>query len=382
MIARSAPRGITVAALLSDAFGGHGGIAKFNRDLLRALDAAPQVTRTVALPRFAHFQIDEMIPETVVFDRLAARGKLAYVLRCSKLLARFDTSLDLIICGHINLLPLAWLLARFTHSRLALIIHGIEGWQPTHRFLTDRLAGRVDHVISVSRFSAERFAAWSRIDQDRTFVLPNCVDLRRFQPAERDPRLVERYGLERRRVIMTVGRLAKTERYKGFDEVLTILPRLRKRFPELAYLIVGDGDDRPRLEDRVRSLGLTGAVVFTGRISESEKVAHYNLADLYVMPSSGEGFGIVYLEAAACGVPIIGSRTDGSQEALCDGEIGQLVDPLNLEEVYEAVERMLLSTASRRRHPKLAYFSEDMFRSRFVEWMSRVMDTGGSAIRQ
>jgi phosphatidylinositol alpha-1,6-mannosyltransferase len=74
MIARSAPRGITVAALLSDAFGGHGGIAKFNRDLLRALDAAPQVTRTVALPRLAHFQIDEMIPETVVFDRLAARG--------------------------------------------------------------------------------------------------------------------------------------------------------------------------------------------------------------------------------------------------------------------------------------------------------------------
>jgi phosphatidyl-myo-inositol dimannoside synthase len=98
-------------------------------------------------------------------------------------------------------------------------------------------------------------------------------------------------------------------------------------------------------------------------LPESEKVAHYNLADLYVMPSSGEGFGIVYLEAAACGVPIIGSRTDGSQEALCDGEIGQLVDPLNLEEVYEAVERMLLSTASRRRHPKVAYFSEDMFRS-------------------
>jgi hypothetical protein len=82
-----------------------------------------------------------------------------------------------------------------------------------------------------------------------------------------------------------------------------------------------------RLEEKANSLGLSDKVVFTGRISESEKVAHYNLADAYVMPSTGEGFGIVLIEAAACGVPVVGSRVDGSREALLDGRLGHLVDP-------------------------------------------------------
>src|SRR5260370_41358190 len=124
-----------------------------------------------------------------------------------------------------------------------------------------------------------------------------------------------------------------------YEELLRFLAIMGSIIRDICILWGGAGGDGPRLEDRVRSLGLTGAVVFTGQISESEKDAQYNLADLYVMPSSGEGFGIDYMKAAACGVPISGSRTDGSQEALCDGEIRQLVDHLNLEEVYKATER-------------------------------------------
>ena len=76
-------------------------------------------------------------------------------------------------------------------------------------------------------------------------------------------------------------------------------------------------------------MGLSDRVIFTGYIPESEKIAHYNLADVYVMPSTGEGFGIVLLEAVACGVPVVGSRVDGSREALLDGQLGRLVDPGN-----------------------------------------------------
>ena len=126
---------------------------------------------------------------------------------------------------------------------------------------------------------------------DRAFILPNCVDLDQFQPQQRDVTLVQRYGLQSSRVILTIGRLASQERYKGFDEVIDVMPRLLKRFPNLKYLVVGDGPDRPRLEAKVAALGLSDKVIFAGYIPESEKVAHYNLADAYVMPSRGRASG-------------------------------------------------------------------------------------------
>ena len=173
--------------------------------------------------------------------------------------------------------------------------------------------------------------------------------------------LVERYGLQSSKVILTVGRLAAQERYKGFDEVIEIMPQLVKRFPNLKYLIVGDGPDRPRLEAKVGALGVSDNVVFTGYIPESEKAAHYNLADAYVMPSSGEGFGIVLIEAAACGVPVVGSRADGSREALLDGRLGRLVDPRNQHELVQAITAVLENGSSRRRIDAIEYIQHSKF---------------------
>ena len=146
--------------------------------------------------------------------------------------------------------------------------------------------------------------------------------------------LVKRYGLQSSQVILTMGRLASQERYKGFDEVIDLMPRLLKRFPNLKYLIVGEGDDRARLEAKVAARSGRQRH-FYWSIPESEKVAHYNLADAYVMPSR-EGFGIVLIEAAAGGVPVVGSQADGSREALLDGRLGRLVDPRKPDELIEA----------------------------------------------
>jgi phosphatidyl-myo-inositol dimannoside synthase len=94
------------------------------------------------------------------------------------------------------------------------------------------------------------------------------------------------------------------------------MPALIKEIPTIAYLIAGDGTDRHRLEEKAKSLGVHGRVVFAGYIPESEKADHYRLADAYVMPGRGEGFGIVYLEALACGVPVVASQVDGGREAV------------------------------------------------------------------
>jgi phosphatidylinositol alpha-1,6-mannosyltransferase len=107
--------------------------------------------------------------------------------------------------------------------------------------------------------------------------------------------------------------------------------------PNIAYLIVGDGTDHHRLEEKARSLGVHERVVFAGYIPEREKADHYRLADAYVMPGRGEGFGIVYLEALACGVPVVASKLDGSREAVRDGALGILVDPNDAEGIKRGI---------------------------------------------
>jgi phosphatidyl-myo-inositol dimannoside synthase len=355
--------------LASDGFGSFGGIAKFNRDFLRALDDCTLVERVQVLPRMMPGPVSEPIPELVVYDRTAARGKAAFISRLAAL-ARRNQRVDLVICGHIHLLPAAWLLARLRGVRLVLIIHGFEAWTQSRKHLANWLAHRVDAFVAVSKYSAERFTQWSNLSMERAFILPNCVDLDQFRPQDRDLRLVEQYALQSSKVILTVGRLASAERYKGFDQVIELMPQITKRLPTVKYLIVGDGDDRPRLEKKVKALGLSDCVIFTGYIPESEKVAHYNLADVYVMPSRGEGFGIVLVEALACGIPVVGSQVDGSRETLLEGRLGHLVDPDDAPRLIETMTALLENSAPRQRFDDIEIYSTQKFNERVKKWCS------------
>ena len=124
----------------------------------------------------------------------------------------------------------------------------------------------------------------------------------------------------------------------------------------MSYLICGDGDDRPRLEAKVRALDLDDRVCFAGYVPEEDKADHYRLADAFVMPGYGEGFGIVYLEALACGVPVVASQADASQEAVRDGLLGAIVDPRDPDDVLAGI-RDALSRRGAGVPKGLAYFS-------------------------
>jgi phosphatidylinositol alpha-1,6-mannosyltransferase len=354
--------------LLTDAYGGFGGIARFNQNFLQALDACPLVERVNVVPRLINtVAVDERLPECVVYDRQAAKGKVAFLKSVWKD-RWWGDRVNLVICGHIHLLSVAWTFARTHNVRLALIIHGIEAWRPTSHKLANQLASTADSVISVSRLSATRFASWSGFSADRVFILPNCVDTDRFRPQARDPLLIKRYDVASGPVIMTTGRLEAAERSKGIDEVLTAMPLLLKRFPTLKYIVVGEGSDRARLEGFAQRMGISKHVIFAGRVPESQIVAHYNLADAYVMPSTGEGFGIVLIEAAACGVPVIGSLADGSQEALLDGRLGELVDPRDCDALVRTVTKVLGAPA-RGQNALIEYFGEQRFQERVASWL-------------
>jgi glycosyltransferase involved in cell wall biosynthesis len=154
-----------------------------------------------------------------------------------------------------------------------------------------------------------------------------------------------RYGLAGKTVLLTMGRQSVSDRYKGTDRVIEALPELLREQPDLVFLIAGDGSDRPRLERLAREHGVTEAVRFVGWVPDRELPDLYRLADVFVMPSTAEGFGIVYLEAAASGVPVVASAAGGAPDALRDGLLGVLVDPEKPENLVRGIHEAL------HRHP-------------------------------
>ena len=144
----------------------------------------------------------------------------------------------------------------------------------------------------------------------------------RILPGPKPEALLARYGLKGRTVLLTLGRLPVQEKRKGHDEVPEVLPSLAEEQADIVYLVCGDGDDRARLEEKAWRLELNERVIFASYVPEEEKADHYRLADAFVMPGRTEGFGIVYLKALACGVPVVTSSADASQEAVRRGAAG------------------------------------------------------------
>lgn len=358
---------VQILAFVTDAYGGCGGIAKYNRDLLASLCEHPDVDAVVALPRLAA-QVPGALPRRLLWVAGAIGGKAAYARETLRHVVG-PRRFDLVLCGHVHLLPFAVTAARRHRAPVVLFTYGIDAWERTRRRLVNHLATQVDRVVSISATTLERFRAWSRVDLRRCTVLPNAFDRRNFVPGPKPAHLLEYYGLQGRRVLMTLGRMASTERYKGFDEVLAVLPALARTVPDVAYLVVGEGDDRPRLEALARALGVADRTIFTGSIGEADKADHYRLADAFVMPSRGEGFGFVFLEAMACGIPVVASRVDGSREAVRDGALGGLVDPRDSEDIRSGILRALERPAGIV-PDGLEYFSLPNFRRRLWALLS------------
>lgn len=362
--------------LLTDAYGGRGGIAKFNRDLLAALCSHPASSEVVALPRVESTEKFDPadLPPRLSYRTKSAGGKIHYALAVGKALGTGGT-FDGVVCGHLNLLSLAALAARWKRVPLLLVLHGIEAWQRPEGWgmaaLTRRAIPSVDAFAAVSGVTRERFLLWSDVPETAAHVIPNCVDPSGYGQGNKRSKLLDRYGLHDHTVLFTLGRLSSSERYKGFDEVMEALPSVAAVVPDVVYLIAGDGDDRCRLEAKARALQISDRVIFAGYVPEEEKADHYRLADAFVMPGRGEGFGIVYLEALACGVPVVASSLDGSREAVRDGLLGEVVDPDDPESVKRGI-LSALTTSSDGIPDGLAYFSFEQFQARWHRVVDRV----------
>jgi phosphatidyl-myo-inositol dimannoside synthase len=133
------------------------------------------------------------------------------------------------------------------------------------------------------------------------------------------------WGVERKRVLLAVERTAACERYQGHDRVIAAIPELVRGGHNVFYVIIGKGDDRGRLEQLARKAGVADRVRFLGAVGDQQLAQAYRMADLFVMPSTGEGFGIVFLEAMASGTPALGLDAAGARDALANGELGTVI---------------------------------------------------------
>ena len=355
-----------VLLLTTDAFGGHGGIALYNRDLAEAVAQRPDVTEVVVLVRNMPFAAG-IVPAKITFVATAAAGKWSYVREAFR--SALNGPVGLVICGHINLLPLAALIAMVKHAPLSLLVYGIDVWKPAGS-LTRRALRRVNAVWSISEITRDRMNAWAKLAASRFSILPNAIHLDRYAPGPKAMDLQERFGLHDKKVILTLCRLSCSERYKGIDELIEAMPQLIAKVPELRYVVAGSGDDLPRLRQKVIALNMQNHVIFAGFVSEDRKADFFRLADVFAMPGRGEGFGFVFLEALACGIPCVGSRVDGSREALRNGLLGLLADPDDRESIVRAVLQAL--TQSKAVPDGIRYFAWPNFLQRVHVAIDRV----------
>lgn len=319
-------------ALVTDAFGGHGGIAQYNRDFLGALAESGLVASVTVLPRHAPPLPPPHPPGRTAgpaaISQMPARpGRLAYTVVA--LLTALCQRTDVIFCGHLHMAPLAWLIARLKRAKLVVQLHGTEAW-PRPSQLRRAAAETADLILCVSRYTRSHVVGWAAIAPERVMVAPNTVaDV--FAPGDGTP-LRTALALGDQRVLLTAARMDARERYKGHDRVIAAIPDLVQQGHDVVYLVIGQGDDRVRLEELAREAGVAERVRFLGAVSLDELAAAYRSADLFVMPSTGEGFGIAFLEAMASGTPALGLDVAGACDPLADGDIGAAVAADDLAE--------------------------------------------------
>jgi phosphatidylinositol alpha-1,6-mannosyltransferase len=269
---------------------------------------------------------------------------------------------QLVVAMHLQLAPIALpFLAR--GAQLAVFLHGSECWVPL-RSLQAKALECADVLMANSRFTVERFKSVNR----------------RFAPAiiAVCPLGVPCAGLEDCSVshhppfALIVSRIVAEERHKGHDALLEVWPRVQREVPEARLVVAGDGNDRLRLENKARDLGLDGAVSFIGRVSDAELRQLYQEAAFYVMPSSRlEGFGLAFLEAMRAGKPCIGGA-GAAEEVIVDQHTGFIVSERDGETLERAIVRLFCDGELRTRMGRAGLerycqqFTEEHFRDRLL----------------
>jgi glycosyltransferase involved in cell wall biosynthesis len=335
--------GKSVLFLTLRTFSSTGGIEKVSKVAGKALYEIAEETGgklSVCSMYDEQQDIDEKYFPSPIFTGFGIK-KLKFIVKC----VQRGVDNQVVILSHVNLLLPGYLIRLLSpQTRLILIGHGIEVWEKFSGF-KKLMLHRCDRILTVSHYTADVLKSVNGIPGHKLQVLNNCLDPFLEPPLceKKSDHFLAKYKFSKEdMILMTLTRLAARERYKGYDIVIKSLQKLRQTHPMLKYLIVGkyDSQEKARLDAIITKAGLEDQVIFAGFVPDEELAGHFNLADIYIMPSEKEGFGIVFIEAMYYNKPVIAGNKDGSVDALLNGRLGLLVNPESLDEVTAAITKM------------------------------------------
>jgi glycosyltransferase involved in cell wall biosynthesis len=226
-------------------------------------------------------------------------------------------------------------------TKILLQAHGIEVWGK-QSLIKKLFLKNADLVLPVSQFTKANLLKHQGLENEKCMIFHNSLDpyFNTDKNIVIENTLIERHQLNAKDfILVTLTRLVSTEKYKGYDKVIAALAQIKITNPNFKYLILGKYDDSEyrRVTALIAKLDLSQQIILCGYIADEEISSYFNLANLFVMPSQKEGFGIVFIEAMACGLPVVAGNVDGSVDALMNGELGILIDPNQERELIEAI---------------------------------------------
>jgi glycosyltransferase involved in cell wall biosynthesis len=300
--------------------------------------------------------------QTIAF-RSFGRAKIRFVLAALQAAhsAPSETS-TVILATHPNLaVPAMWIHRNSPRFTTVVMTHGIEVWEPLPLFRRRALA-KASAVLGPSSDTTEKVIDVQGVAKEKVHKLPWPVSPSFLRLADAPTRLITPPDFPASPVVLTVGRWVAAERYKGLDDLIHAIVRIRAEIPNLNLVVVGSGDDLPRLRKLVTDSRVADSVHFLENLSREELAACYSQADVFALPSSGEGFGLVFLEAMAFSKPVIAAASAGAKDVVEDDVNGLLVPPGDPEKLSRALLRVFSDASLRER---LGRRGGEMVRNRY-----------------
>jgi glycosyltransferase involved in cell wall biosynthesis len=361
-----------------------GGIALVNRNVVRALQTMSGNGLEIQVRALCHHGGAPKLAAGYLPHPQLFQGQGCHSSR-RKFLAQYAWQClswrpHLVVVGHLHLSVVAYLCRWLTSAKYALFCHGVEFDEGMSKLRQAAFRGAAVR-LGISRFTANRLN-----ERFADVVVEPCelaVDDVTLPPAgEEVNALPDAFGVSKalgKHLVLIVGRLASGERYKGHDQLITIMPSVVGRVPSAQLVVAGSGDDLERLKERARQSGVGQAILFPGFVSAGALATLFERCQLFAMPSRGEGFGLVYVEAMRFAKPCIASPVDAGGEVVVDGQTGYLIDPSDLNGLRQAIIRLLTDPelADRLGRAGLerlqSYYCFEHFRFRFQNLLARVL---------